>query len=543
MISGSFAGRKFHPPFPKLRVQSTPERGLPEMMRKISMLACVAVLVFTIARPAASAPGQSATSSSAQLDDGTLKALAEVAGAGMMETDTYENLRELSDDIGARVTGSPEAAKAVVWSVEKMKSIGLENVHTESWQLSRGWTRISASAEMVSPLRRPLMIDAMGWVGSTPAEGAEADVLAVNAYQLEDEMKDSAKWKGKVLLVVHKGEAPTDRMASFAKFGSFLKAAHDAGAIAIIGGQGGSVAQGMHLTHTGALGFNMYYDIPVVSMAAEDQKQLERYLEHGKSVRLKINVQNRVTDSAVESANVVGDIRGTQHPEQIVVVGGHLDSWDLASGSTDNGVGATATLGAAEAIMNSGHKPLRTIRFVLFTGEEEGLLGSLAYVKTHQSEMANHIAAVILDNGQGPVVGFQLGGRADLIPDVQKFAASLQAFGDLKVDDEVEFGTDTGPFILAGLPGINLDQDSPDYKYTHHSSVDTFDKVQADILDRDATVMALTAFWIADRPQRLASPWSPEKTAQMLIDKRQDTVLKLFGLWPFGNVGSSPEQN
>jgi carboxypeptidase Q len=543
MVSDNSSGGKFRPSFLRVRVQSMFERGLPEMIRKIFMLACAAVLVFAIARSAASAPGQSATGSSAQLDDGTLKSLAEVAGAGMMETDTYENLRELSDDIGARVTGPPEAAKAIAWTVEKMKGIGLENVHTESWQLSRGWTRISASAEMLSPIRRPLMIDAMGWVGSTPAGGAEADVLAVNAYQLEEEMKDSPKWKGKVLLVVHKGEAPTDRMASFAKFGSFLKAAHEAGAIAIIGGQGGSVAQGMHLTHTGALGFNTYYDVPVVSMAAEDQKQLERYLDHGKTVRLKINVQNRVTDGAVETANVVGDIRGTQHPEQIVVVGGHLDSWDLASGSTDNGVGATATLGAAEAIMKSGHKPLRTVRFVLFTGEEEGLLGSLAYVKTHQSEMANHIAAVILDNGQGPVVGFQLGGRADLIPDVQKFAASLQAFGDLKVDDEVEFGTDTGPFILAGLPGINLDQDSPDYKYTHHSPVDTFDKVQADILDRDATVMALTAYWIADRPQRLASPWSPEKTAQMLVDKHQDTVLKLFGLWPFGNLGSSPEQN
>jgi hypothetical protein len=511
------------------------------MTRKIFALACAAALVFVIARSTASAPGQSTTGGSTQIDDGTLKSLADVAGAGMMETDTYESLRELSDDIGARVTGSPEAAKAIAWGVEKMKSIGLENVHAESWQLSRGWTRISADAEMISPIHRRLMIDAMGWVGSTPAGGAEADVIAVNAYQLEDEMKDSAKWSGKVLLIVHEGEAPKDRMASFAKFGSFLIAAHKAGAIAIIGGQGGSVAQGMHLTHTGALGFNTYYDIPVVSMAAEDQEQLERYLEHGKTVRLKINVQNRATAGAVESANVVGDIRGTEHPEQIVVVGGHLDSWDLASGSTDNGVGATATLGAAEAIMKSGHKPQRTIRFVLFTGEEEGLLGSIAYVKAHQSEMGNHIAAVILDNGQGPVVGFQLGGRADLIPEVQKFAASLQAFGDLKVDDDVEFGTDTGPFILAGLPGINLDQDSPDYKYTHHSPVDTFDKVQADILDRDATVMALTAFWIADRPQRLASPWPQEKTAQMLVDKHQDTVLKLFGLWPFGNLGSAPQ--
>jgi hypothetical protein len=515
------------------------------MTRKIFGFVCAAAFLFVITRPAASAPGQAgkpATDTAATLDDGTLKSLAAVAGAGMMETDTYENLRELSDDIGGRVTGSPEAAKAIAWGLEKMKSIGLENVHSESWQLSRGWTRISANAEMIAPIRRRLMIDAMGWVGSTPAGGADADVLAVNAYQLEDDLKNSASWKGKVLLVVHKGEAPKDRMASFAKFGGFLKAAHEAGAIAIIGGQGGGAAQGMHLTHTGALGFNTYYDIPVVSMAAEDQQQLERYLDRGKTVRLKINVQNRATDGGVETANVVGDIRGSEHPEQIVVVGGHLDSWDLASGSTDNGVGATATLGAAEAIMKSGQKPLRTIRFVLFTGEEEGLLGSIAYVKTHQSEMANHIAAVILDNGQGPVVGFQLGGRADLIPAVQKLASSLQSFGDLKVDDDVEFGTDTGPFILAGLPGINLDQDSPDYKYTHHSPVDTFDKVHADILNRDATVMALTAFWIADRPERLASPWPQEKTAQMLVDKQQDAVLKLFGFWPFGDLGSAPKE-
>ena len=116
------------------------------MTRKILALTCTAALVFVIARPAVSAAGRSATANSSQIDDGTLKSLADVAGAGMMETDTYENLRELSDDIGGRVTGSPEAAKAIAWGVVKMKSIGLENVHAESWQLSRGWTRISADA-------------------------------------------------------------------------------------------------------------------------------------------------------------------------------------------------------------------------------------------------------------------------------------------------------------------------------------------------------------------------------------------------------------
>src|ERR1700733_7817980 len=512
------------------------------MIRKILVIACAAILVFLIARPAVSAPGQSATGSSAQLDDGTLKSLAAIAGAGMIETNTYENLRELSDDIGARVTGSPEAAKAVAWGVEKMKGIGLENVHAEPWPLSRGWTRISADAEIESPIHRRVMIDAMGWVGSTPAGGAEADVVEVNSYQLEQEMKDNAgKWRGKVLLMVQKGDKPKNGMSMFAKFGDFLKTAHQVGAVAVIGGQGGRKAEGMHLTHTGALGFNTYYDIPVVSMAAEDQEQIERYINRGKTVRLKINVQNRFSDGPVPSANVVGEIRGTQNPEQIVVLGGHLDSWDLASGSTDNGCGSSTTLGAAEAIMKSGFKPRRTIRFVLFTGEEEGLLGSLAYTKTHQSEMANHIAAVVLDFGQGPVTGFQMGGHDDLIPEMQKFAGALQAFGKLEVDDEVEFGTDTGPFIMEGLPGINLNQDSPDYKYTHHSAVDTLDKVKADVLDRNATVMALTGFWIADRPDRFASPWPKARTARMLTEKHDDVFLKLFGLWPFGNLGSDAE--
>ena len=317
--------------------------------------------------------------------------------------------------------------------------------------------------------------------------------------------------------------------------GGFLKAAYAAHAVAVIGGQSGRLATGMHLTHTGVLGFDTFYDIPVVSMGSEDQQQIERYLDRGKTVRLKINVQNRVS-GPVESANVIGEIPGSEHPEQIVVVGGHLDSWDLASGATDNGVGTCTTLAAAEAILRSGFKPKRTLRFILFTGEEEGEDGSFNYVKQHQAEMANHVAAVILDSGQGPVVTLQLGGRDDLIAAVQPFAGSLQSFGKIDVTDETELGTDTSAFIIAGLPGINLDQDSPDYTYTHHSPVDTLDKVDPKILNQDATVMALTAFWIADRPDRLASPWPQDKTAHMLVEKHDDVFLKAFNLWPFGDM-------
>ena len=510
------------------------------MIRRLTIFVCSLAMIFPGAQPAHTAPRPNDTGAS---DTEMDKKLAAIAGEGMTDPRPYQYLEELSDDIGGRVTGSPQAAQAIAWGVEKMKAIGLENVRTEPFQISRGWTRISASAEMIAPVHHSMLVDAMGWVGSTPEGGAEADVVAVNIYQLADEMKNnSGNWVGKVILIVRKGQARSDEFSLFGQFGPFLKAAYAAHAVAVIGGQGGSEPQGMRLTHTGALGFDTSYEIPVVSMAAEDQKQIERFLDRGKSVRIKINVQNRFSNGPVSSANVVGEIRGTQNPEQIVVVGGHLDSWDLAEGTTDNGMGTTTTLGAAEAIVKSGYKPRRTLRFVLFTGEEEGLLGSLAYVKTHKDELANHVAAVILDNGQGPVKAFNLGGRADLIPAVKELAEKLEGFDDLTVNDNVVFGTDTGPFTLHGLPGINLGQDSPEYKYTHHSAADTYDKVKPTILARDTTIMALTSFWIADREERLASPWSDEKTARMLVEKKEDAFLKLFGLWPYGDLGSEPEK-
>jgi len=500
----------------------------------LSLLGCVSLygLGANPAEPAA--PAQ----------DGTMPALTAIAGQGMMSSEAYDDLEELSDYIGGRVTGSPQAAQAVEWGMQKMRAMGLENVHAEKWQISRGWTRGSAEVEIVSPIHRRLTVDSMGWVGSTKAGGEEAAVIPININRLEEEMKDTTSWNGKVLMVVRKGPAPSpgQNAGGFTRFGEFLKKAHAAHAVAVIGGQGGSFATGMHLTHTGAMGFDTYYEIAVVSMIAEDQQQLTRFLDQGKSVRLKVNVQNRVSSGPVDSANVVGEIRGSEHPEQVVVVGGHLDSWDLADGTTDDGCGVATTLGAAKAIKLSGFKPKRTIRFVLFTGEEQGLLGSIAYTKTHKDELPNHVAALVLDNGQGPVVKLNLGGRDDLIPAVKKFTDSVKAFGEVEVDDGVVFGTDAGPFILAGLPGINMDQDSPEYEYTHHSAVDTFDKVKPDLLTRDATMMGLTAFWIADRPERLASPWPPEKTAKMLVEKHNDGFLKAIGIWPFGDLGKSAEK-
>jgi carboxypeptidase Q len=471
-------------------------------------------------------------------EDGTKPALVKIAGEGMLDSHAFQYLTELSDDVGARVTGSPAERKAEEWGVAKMKAMGLENVHTEKYQIWRGWTRGTADAEVLTPVRHKLHVDAMGWTGSTPAGGAEGDLVPVNLFDLDSEIKNVSRLKGKVALVVMRGIQRKDFMQLFAQFGDFLRAAGPAGVIAIIGGQGGRKSAGMNLTHTGILGFNADFAVPVVSITAEDQGQLERFVERGITPRVRFNVQNTFTSGPVETANVVGEIRGSEHPEQILVVGGHLDSWDLAEGTTDNGSGTATVLGAAEAIVRSGERPRRTIRFVLFTGEEQGLDGSFAYIKQHQSEMANHLGNLVLDAGQGAVKGFQMGGRDDLVQVFQPFANSLANFNTITVDDKVESGTDTLPFSIAGLPGINMLQDTTDYKFTHHSAADALEAQKPDVLAQNATLMALAAFWIADRPERFATPWSAERTARMLRAQHEYDELKAFNLWPFGDLGA-----
>jgi carboxypeptidase Q len=504
------------------------QRVLVGFMMVAGSLCAGGLLLRADDRPAAKGPEE----------DGTKPALVRIAGEGLLNSHAFEYLTQLGDDIGGRVTGTPAERKAEEWGAAKMKSIGLENVHSEKYTIWRGWTRGTAEGEILSPVRHKLHVDAMGWTGSTLAGGAEGEVVTVNLFDIEKEIKNVARLKGKVALVTTKGKPNKDFMMLFAQFGDFLKAAGQAGAIAVIGGQGGGKSTGMNLTHTGILGFNADFAVPVLSMTAEDQGQLERFLERGITPRVRFNVQNLFTSGPVETANVVGEIRGREHPEEILVVGGHLDSWDLAEGTTDNGSGIATTLSAAEALIRSGQRPRRTIRFVLFTGEEQGLDGSFAYVNQHKAELANHLGDLVLDYGQGPVKGFQLGGRDDLVPGFQLFTNSLSNFRSLEVDDKVESGTDTLPFSIAGLPGINMLQETSDYKYTHHSAADALEAQKADVLTHNATLMALAAFWIADRPERFASPWPAERTAKMLRDQHEYEELKAFNLWPYGDLGA-----
>jgi Zn-dependent M28 family amino/carboxypeptidase len=454
---------------------------------------------------------------------------AKIQSNALFRSPAYTWLEELSDTIGGRLTGSPEAEKAAQWAVRKMEHAGLQKVHLESWSMSRGWRRGTARAEITSPVHLPLNVVSYGWTGSTPE--TESELVVVNRDALTDEIKSAAAWKGKILFVAPRGPLPADSAKVFSQMAGFVTAAAGAGAAAIICRD---TRPGIMLTHTGPVSFSTeaFYSIPVVDIAAEQQKLIDRLLIGHKSVRAKIAVANTFSPGPIASSNVVGEIPGVEHPEQTVILGAHLDSWDLGSGSVDDGYGVAAVLGAAEAIVSSGFKPRRTIRVVLFTGEEQGLLGSRAWLRDHAADIPNVVCALVLDWGQGPITEIPLAGHKELEGDFAGLTEILAGVQPVKLNTGYLAFTDAYSFTLAGIPGLGFLQDSHDYTLIGHSAADMFDKVEAETLVRNIAVVALTAFWIADRPERVGVVWTADETARHLEADGQRTLLEMFSLWP-----------
>jgi hypothetical protein len=443
---------------------------------------------------------------------------------------SYQFLSELSDGIGPRVTGSAQDARAAQWALETMRAIGLRNVHPEPWQLERGWNRGIARARLILPFPLELTVASYGWTGSTVMGGAEAGVLRVDSNALGRESRElSTTWAGKILLITAKDPKVTNPLRTMAELPGFLEAARSAGAIAVLHRD---PRPGLVLAHTGPLLFpGRLSHLPVLDLAGEHESLLIRILESGKPVRMRVEIQNYFTAGAVESNNIVGEIPGSEHPEQVVVLGAHLDSWDLGTGAIDDGFGVAAVLGAAKSILSSRVTPKRTIRFILFTGEEQGLLGSRAYVQQHQAELNDLVCAIVLDWGNGPITKFMLSGHGELAEPFTNFFATIDEAASLSVGKGYLTYTDAFAFTLCGVPGIVPFQDSPNYALMGHSAADTFDKVDERILARDSALLALSGFWLANAPTRVGTRWSPAETIQRLEEQRP--FLQALGLWSF----------
>jgi Zn-dependent M28 family amino/carboxypeptidase len=243
--------------------------------------------------------------------------------------------------------------------------------------------------------------------------------------------------------------------------------------------------------------------LPNVVISHEDYTLFERLLRANVTPRFEGKIENTVGKKAVPQWNTVGEIRGSERPGEVVILGGHLDSWDLGTGTTDNGTGSAVVIDAARTIARSGVKPKRTIRFILFSGEEEGLLGSRAYAAAHSAEADSTQAVLVLDNGTGRIVGQALQGRDELADLWKALLAPVASLGADSVRSAMKNGTDHLSFIPYGVPGFNFDQDPRGYFHTHHSQSDTYDKAIPEDLRQATAVMAVTAVELANLPSLL----------------------------------------
>ncbi len=389
-------------------------------------------------------------------------------------------------------------------------------MHAEKWQLERGWRRGYARGQLLKPFPLELTLTSLGWAGSTPKNGVEAGIVRLDAGAIDHEMRHpTSRWANKILLVTSKDPKHADLFNALEKMPALLSAAIKARALAVIEEDW---RPGIMLPHTGPASFSgPATDIPVVSLANEQEELISRILDSGKPVRIRLNIQNEFSYGPVQSGNIAGEIRGSKNPEQTVLVGAHLDSWDLGTGAIDDGFGVAAVLSAAKAIIDSGVKPRRTIRFVLFTGEEQGLLGSKAYVNAHSAELRNIILAFALDWGNGPITKLPLAGHEELRAAFEELFRAIADTGPpVKVVPGFLMSTDAYAFSLASIPGIAPFQDSPNYMLIGHSAADTLDKVDAGVLARNSAILAASAVWIADYPVRLGARWTAEERARKL---------------------------
>jgi hypothetical protein len=267
---------------------------------------------------------------------------------------------------------------------------------------------------------------------------------------------------------------------------------------------------------------NRVSPLPSVVIAHEDYAQLERLIRAGVTPRIEGKVTNRTGHTPVQQWNTVADLRGTERPGQVVVLGAHLDSWDLGTGVTDNGTGSMVVLEAARVIAQSGLQPKRTIRFILFSGEEEGLLGSRAYAAGHASEADSIQAVLVLDNGTGAITGQALQGRDDLEGLWRDLLAPVNSLNASAIRHASKMGTDHLSFLPYGVPAFNFDQLPRGYPHTHHSQSDTFDKAVEGDLKQAAAVMAVTAYELANLPQLL--PRGPKRTPERVPNRPSQRV-------------------
>lgn len=421
-------------------------------------------------------------------------AASRLVGAALANRAAWDRLAELTDTVGHRLSGSPQLEQAIAWAVERMVRDGLENVHTEKVMVPK-WVRGTERAEILEPARHSIAMLGLGDSVGTPPEGLTAEVLVVTSFgQLEERAGDA---KGRIVLF-NVPFTSYDETMTVRVTGGSRAARH--GAVAMLVRSVGP--NGYRLPHTGMLQYTKDVPpIPGAAIASEDADRLQRMADRGARIVVRLQMDARM-EGEVESANVVGELRGREKPEEVVVVGGHLDSWDVGAGAQDDGGGCIATWEAVRLMKVLGLRPRRTVRVVLFTNEENGARGGTAYRDAHRAELANHVAMLESDSGVFRPTGFGFTGTMRARTTVAAIASLLDVLGASSISP-IGGGADIGPSVdAARIPALSLDVEGP-YFSVHHTQADTVDKVDPRELAACVAAIAVMAYVIAEMPHRL----------------------------------------
>jgi len=449
-----------------------------------------------------------------------------------------QDLRVLTDEIGGRVTNSPGYEKALKWGVEAFRRAGVDEVRLESYPVPATWEAISISAALVSPSEVPLRAVSLGLAPSTPGPVTAAVVDVGEGHRADfDRLGQSAR--GAIALVDSKPMLTFDDLfAEYANGPETMQAAVDHGLAAVLFTS--TRARDLMYRHTNTWG--PIAPIPMAQLAREDGLRLARLFEAGAAPRVTLDIRNKVGGPS-QAQNVVAEIRGSEKPDEIVLLGAHLDAWDLGTGALDNGVNCALVVDVARAIA-AGPRPKRTIRFVLFTGEENGLLGSFGYARAHRGELDRHVAVIIHDIGDGKITGYFVNGRPDLEAPLKAALAPVASRGATGVTEDAILGTDNFDFLLEGVPNLVANQDTSRYLADYHAQSDTYDKVDLDLARNNAAVAAVVVSAIANAPQRLGTRQSRADVAKLLADPRWklEDQMKFYGIWADWEKGARGRQ-
>jgi carboxypeptidase Q len=440
---------------------------------------------------------------------GSYRATADrIIAAGRQQNDSYLKLQELCDDIGNRLSGSPQLDQAIEWAQQAMRRDGQENVRAEPVPV-RKWVRGNESVQMISP--RSLSIAMLGLGGSigTPPEGITAEVVVVSGKDDLDALPDAAI-EGKI--VVFNVAMPKYSETEGSGYGKTVayrsngaRWAAERGAVAAL--VRSVTAYSLNSPHTGAMRYSGGSDVPEIPAAAISVEGATLFARlQARGITPRVTLKMEASDKGeVLSANVLGELKGRELPDEIVVIGGHIDSWDVGAGAQDDGAGCVAAMEALNILRRLDLRPRRTIRVVLWTNEENGTAGALSYFHRHEDE--THVAGIESDSG-----GFTPVGMSIEMSDEQKqdhassqLATILGLLGPLNATrTEVgHSGTDVGPLRDLGAACLGLNVDGRLYFNTHHTHADTVDKVDPDQLTDCAISLAVTAWVIAEMPGRL----------------------------------------